>query len=335
MNKTRIVVLDGYTLNPGDLSWEGLIALGECTIYDRTPSDEIIPRGREAEVLLTNKTPLTRETIEALPCLRYIGVLATGNNIVDGNAARERGILVTNVPTYSTMSVAQIVFAHLFNLTHRIGHHTAAVRHGRWSASEDFSFQDSLLTEVDGLTMGIVGLGRIGRATASAALAFGMKVIACGNGQIRDLPEAIRNVSMDEVFAESDVVSLHCPLTIATKGLVNRERLALMKPTAYLINTSRGPLVDDQALAEALNRGTLAGAGLDVLSVEPPPPDNPLLTAKNCFITPHIAWATTAARRRLMQEAVENVKAFRNGRPRNVVNGRQEEPSSPPPPATA
>jgi glycerate dehydrogenase len=315
----RIVVLDGYTLNPGDLRWDPLSSLGELTVHERTPPASIVSRSYDAPIVLTNKTPLDAATLGALPGLRYIGVLATGYNIVDVRAARERGVAVTNVPAYATMSVAQTVFAHLFMLTHSMGHHTDAVRQGRWAASADFSFRDFPLVELSGQTMGIVGLGRIGRAVAEAARAFGMKVLASQDASKSDPPSDVRRASLAEVFAASDVLSLHCPLTAATEGLVNRERLALMKPTAYLINTSRGSLVDEAALAEALNAGKIAGAGLDVLSEEPPRRDNPLLHAKNCFITPHFAWGTVAARTRLLQEAAENVRAFLEGRERNIV----------------
>lgn len=316
----QIVVLDGFTLNPGDLSWEGLSASGICTIHDRTAPEEVLGRSRDADALLTNKTVLSRDTIAALPRLRYVGVLATGYNIVDVDAARERGIPVTNIPAYGTMSVAQVVFAHLFNLTHRMGHHTAAVREGAWTACKDFSFADAPLVEVSGLTMGIIGLGRIGTAVAHAAAAFGMHVLAHDPSHAGDLPPGVRMASLEQLFALSDVLTLHCPLTPSTRGVVNRERLAMMKPTSYLINTSRGLLVDEEALAETLEAGAIAGAGLDVLSVEPPPADNPLLRARNCYITPHIAWASTAARKRLMAEVAENLAAFIRGERRNVVN---------------
>lgn len=315
----RIVVLDGFALNPGDLRWEPLSALGELTVHERTPPESIVPRAHDAPILLTNKTPLSAGAIGALPALRYIGVLATGYNIVDVQAARARGVAVTNVPAYGTMSVAQTVFAHLLMLTHTMGHHTDAVRQGRWSASADFSFQDFPLVELSGLTMGIVGFGRIGRAVAQVAGAFGMNVLATRNGPAGEPPGGVRWAPLDELFTTSDVISLHCPLTPATDRLVNRERLARMKPTAYLINTSRGPLVDEDALAEALNGGKIAGAGLDVLTQEPPRPDNPLLRARNCFITPHFAWATVAARARLMHEAAENIRAFLAGKERNSV----------------
>lgn len=316
----QIVVLDGYTLNPGDLVWDDLNALGVCEVYDRTEPEDVVARAADAEIVLTNKTVLDRAVIEQLPKLRYIGVLATGYNVVDPAAARERRIPVTNVPTYGTRSVAQMVFAHLLQLADRVGHHAEAVRRGRWTASVDFCFWDYPLVELHGLTMGIVGFGRTGRATAKIAHAFGMKLLVHDTVVPSDLPNSSRAVELRELFRTSDVVSLHCPWTPETEGLVNAERLALMKPTAFLINTSRGPVVDEQALADALNTGRIAGAGLDVLRDEPPAADNPLLTAKNCFITPHIAWATKAARARLLDAAVENVKAFLEGKPRNVVN---------------
>jgi glycerate dehydrogenase len=317
----NIVILDGYTLNPGDLSWDGLEGAGTCTIYERTPEEDVVSRAQDAEILLTNKTPIRGEVVARLPRLKYIGVLATGYNIVDVAAATARGITVTNVPSYGTMSVVQLVFAHLFNLTHRIGHHTGAVRNGRWSESLDFSFRDYPLIEVSGLTIGIVGTGRIGGATARAALAFGMIALCSETPSGRSAPPGVRRTSLDEVFSASDVVSLHCPLTPATRELVNGDRLAQMKHSSFLINTSRGQLIDEKALAEAMNIGRIAGAGLDVLTLEPPRGDNPLLTAKNCFITPHFAWATTAARTRLMGEVTENVLAFLAGKRRNVLNG--------------
>jgi len=316
----RIAVLDGYTLNPGDLGWDDLKSLGDCTIFDRTTDDQILARCTGVEILLTNKTPLKRSTISSLPALKYIGVLATGFNIVDVEAAKTRGIPVTNVPAYSTMSVAQVVFAHILNLTHNMAHHTGATHVGRWSSNPDFSFWDFPLIELSGLTIGIVGLGRIGSAVASIAMAFGMKVIAYDPDAGSRSLNASMMASLDDLFAMSDVVSLHCPLTPGNHGMVNRERLSLMKPTAYLINTSRGPLVDNEALAEALNSGAIAGAGLDVLDVEPPPHSHPLLKAKNCAITPHFAWASTAARMRLLKEVEENVRAFLRGERRNVVN---------------
>jgi len=316
----RIVVLDGYTLNPGDLSWSELEALGSCEIHDRTAPSQLVDRARDAQIVLTNKVSLGREQIDQFAELQYIGVLATGYNIVDTEAARQRGIPVTNVPTYGTDSVAQMVFAHLLNLTQRVDHHGRSVAEGRWSASEDFCFWDYPLVELAGLTMGIVGFGRIGRATARLATAFGMRVVAHDVVAPLNVPEGVEIVELDELFRSSDAISLHCPLTPDTHQLVDRDRLALMKNTAFLINTSRGPLIDQPALAEALNAGRLAGAGLDVLTVEPAEPNNPLLAAKNCIITPHFAWATKAARSRLLGTVVGNVKAFLEASTENVVN---------------
>ncbi len=316
----NIVVLDGYTLNPGDLSWDELKSLGNCRIYDRTAPRDVPRVAAEAEVLLTNKALVAGETLRQLPRLKYIGVLATGTNIVDLATARELGIPVTNVPAYSTLSVAQVAFALLLELTHNVGHHARTVREGRWSQSPDFAYWDTPLLELAGLTMGIVGFGRIGGTVGRIAAAFEMKVLAHVSTP-RPLPDFVEPVGLEALFRRSDVVSVHCPLTPQTNRFVNAERLAWMKPTAFLLNTSRGPLVDEAALAEALNSGRLAGAGLDVLSVEPPPADNPLLTAKNCFITPHLAWASGAARARLMRVAVANLRAFLEGRPQNVVNG--------------
>jgi len=315
----KIVVLDGYTLNPGDLSWDELKALGECKIHDRTPADEVVDRAVGADIVLTNKTPVTRESILALPKLQYIGVLATGYNIVDAIAARERGIPVANVPTYGTNSVAQHTFALLLELTQHAGHHARTVHDARWTKSPDFCYWDHPLVELDGLTMGIVGYGRIGRAVADLALAFGMKVLVNSRSTPREIAANVRPVELDALLGESDVVSLHCPLTPETRHLVNARRLGFMKSAAFLLNTSRGPLIDEAALAGALNAGRIAGAGLDVLSAEPPPSSNPLLGAKNCLITPHIAWASRAARARLMQVAVANVRAFIEGKPQNVV----------------
>ena len=315
----QIVVLDGFTLNPGDLSWAELKALGRCEIHDRTPPAQLLPRAAEAEILLTNKTLLAGADLPKLPRLKYIGVLATGTNVVDLAAARARGIPVTNVPTYGTKSVAQMTFALLLELAHHVGHHAQTVRKGRWTHNPDFCYWDFPLIELEGLTLGIVGFGRIGRAVADLAAAFGLKVLAC-DPTAGVAPPFVRLVELDTLFRQSDFVSLHCPLTPQTANLVNARRLALMKPTALLLNTSRGPLVDELALAEALNSGRIAGAALDVLSVEPPPVDNPLLTAENCVITPHLAWATRAARARLMQIAVENIRAFLQGKPQNVVN---------------
>lgn len=317
----KIVVLDGCTLNPGDLSWKDLEAFGECTVYDRTAPQDIVRRAGEAGIILTNKTVLSADIIGSLAKLRYIGVLATGYNVVDIEAARRRGIPVSNVPSYATASVSQMVFAHLLNLAQHVAHHARTVRDGRWTACPDFCYWDTPLLELEGLTFGIVGFGRIGRATAKLALAFSMKVIACDVTGLSQMPEGCEAAELNDVFAKVDVLSLHCPLTPQTEKLVNAERLSLMKPTAFLINTSRGQLIDEQALADALNGGKLAGAGVDVLSTEPPAKDNPLLTARNCYITPHIAWASRAARQRLLGIAIDNVAAFVAGKPQNVVNG--------------
>lgn len=315
----RIVVLDGYTLNPGDLNWDDLHSLGSCKVYDRTSQAELAQRAAEAEILLTNKTVLNAPTIQSLPQLKYIGVLATGTNVVDLAAARARGIPVTNVPAYSTASVAQASMALLLELTNAVGHHSQTVRAGRWSQQPDFSYWDQPLIELAGLTLGIVGFGRIGRAMADLGHAFGMPVLASFPRQ-QTVPQFVRRVELETLLRQSDVISLHCPLTPETRHLINAQRLSWVKPTAFLLNASRGPLVDETALAEALNSARLAGAGLDVLSEEPPAPDNPLLRARNCIITPHCAWATCAARQRLMRMAVDNVRAFLAGQPQNVVN---------------
>jgi glycerate dehydrogenase len=315
----NIVVLDGHALNPGDLSWEELRTLGSCAIYERTPATGIIARAASAEIVLTNKAELARQHIQDLPRLKYIGVLATGTNIVDVAAARERNILVTNVPAYGTNSVAQTTIALLLELTQHVGHHAQTVREGRWTQNPDWCYWDRPLIELDGLAMGIVGFGRIGQAVSKLAAAFGMSALACSPTP-KAAPNFVRFTNLETVFRESDVVSLHCPLTPETKNLVNAERLAWMKPTAFLLNTSRGQLIDEPAVAAALNSGRIAGAGLDVLSTEPPQANNPLLQAENCIITPHLAWATRAARSRLMTIAVENIRAFLRGRPQNVVD---------------
>jgi glycerate dehydrogenase len=315
----NICVLDGFTLNPGDLSWDALRQLGPAEIHDRTPLVEIIARAANAEIVLTNKVPLSRETIAALPKLKYIGVLATGTNVVDLAAARERNIPVTNIPAYGTRAVAQATMALLLELTNRIGPQAQRVREGAWSRATDWCFWDAPLTELAGLTMGIVGFGRIGAAVGDIAHALGMNIIAFSPSQ-KTAPPFVTFVGLETLFRTSDVLSLHCPLTPLTQKLINTERLAWMKRTAFLLNTSRGPLIDEAALAAALNYDRLAGAGLDVLSTEPPPPNNPLLQAKNCIITPHNAWGTHAARSRLMNIAVENIHAFLNGKPQNVVN---------------
>lgn len=318
--KPVIVVLDGYTLNPGDLSWVGLESLGECRIYDRTAPSDVVRRSGKAEIILTNKTLLTRETISALPKLRYIGVMATGYNVVDLEAARERGIPVTNVPVYGTKSVVQMVFALLLEMTQQAAYHAETVRNGRWTASVDFCYWDKPLIELDGMVMGIVGYGRIGREVSGVARAFGMNVLVTDSVPVKPDDPGVMFTGLDDLFRRSDVVSLHCPLTSESQGMINRKRLSLMKKTAFLINTARGPLVIEADLAEALNTGRIAGAGLDVLSFEPPTADNPLLAAKNCIVTPHIAWATRAARSRLMDMVVENIRAFLLGKAVNVVN---------------
>ncbi|UCF31084.1 MAG: D-2-hydroxyacid dehydrogenase [bacterium] len=316
----RIVVLDGYTLNPGDLSWYGLQALGQCAVHDRTPPERVVERCRDADAVLTNKVLLDAGVINSLPFLRYIGVLATGYNVVDLDAARVRNITVTNVPAYSTRSVTQLVFALLLELAHHAGDHSRAVRAGKWARSRDFTFWDWPLVELDGLTMGIVGYGNIGRGVARVAEAFGMEVLVFTRNPDRGNYPEVRFAELEVLFAESDVVTLHCPLTPETEGLVNAERLALMGEKAFLINTSRGPVVDESALADALNDGRIAGAAVDVLSQEPPHPTNPLLGARNCIVTPHIGWATGAARARLMDTVTENLRAWIEGRPENVVN---------------
>ncbi len=318
----RIVVVDSITLNPGDLSWEALGRYGRYEVYPRSTPQEIMNRCRDAEAVITNKTSFDSAIIAALPELKYIGVSATGYNIVDIDAASERGIVVTNVPTYGTLSVAQMAFALLLELTQHAGHHSQTVHEGRWAKCDNFCYWDFPLVELAGLVMGIVGCGRVGQATARLAEAFGMSVI--GNDTLPFSGDApIESVELDELFARSDVISLHCPLTPTTQGLVNAARLSLMKPTAFLINTSRGQLVIEQDLADALNSERIAGAGLDVLSAEPPMPNNPLLTARNCVITPHIAWATRSARERLLQASIDNLGAYAVGAVQNVVNRRE------------
>ena len=314
----NIVVLDGYALNPGDLDWAPIRALGNCVIYDRTPPDKIIIRAQGAEIVLTNKVPLSSQALERLVRLEYIGVLATGYNIVDIDAARRNKVIVTNAPGYSTESVAQLVFALILELAQRIGKHASMVRQGSWSQSPDFTFRASPLVELWGLTLGIVGYGQIGKAVARIGRAFGMNIMVHTRTPMEE--DGIQHVSLDQLFASSDIVTLHCPLTPETEYLVNRARLETMKPSAFLINTGRGPLVDEADLAEALNQGRIAGAGLDVLSQEPPRPDNPLLTANNCIITPHMGWATLAARQRLMRIVAANIQGFLDGKPQNVVS---------------
>jgi glycerate dehydrogenase len=316
----KIVVLDGYALNPGDLSWEGLQQLGEVEIHDRTPKELVLERAKGAEVLITNKTLLKEDMFPQLPDLQYIGVLATGYNVVDVEAATERGITVTNIPGYSTSSVAQLTFALLLELCHHVQDHSRAARAGAWEQSRDFCFWNHPLIELEGKTMGIIGFGSIGQKVADLAAAFGMKVIGFSRTRSdHSHRTGFRWAGLEELLEESDVVSLHCPLNDDSRGMIHTDRLKKMKKTAFLINTARGPLVVEQDLAEALNQGIIAGAAVDVLSVEPPKEGNPLLTAQNCIITPHIAWATREARIRLMDIAVGNLKAFLAGKPVNVV----------------
>lgn len=313
----KIVILDGYTANPGDLSWKELETLGELVVYDRTSADETVARAADAEIVFTNKVLITKDVMAQLPQLKYVGVLATGYNVVDIEAAHQRGIIVTNVPAYSTESVAQMVFAHLLTVTNRVEHYTVQNRADRWTNSADFSYSDTLLTELAGKTFGIVGLGNIGKRVAQIAQAFGMNVIAVTSKTT--LPEGIKKVELSELFAQSDVLSLHCPLTSDTHHMINADTLKLMKPTAILINTGRGPLIDDQAVADALKDKRLYAFCADVLTEEPPKADNPLLGLPNAYTTPHIAWATVEARARLVKVAIDNVKAFANGKSQNVV----------------
>ncbi len=315
----KIVILDGYAANPGDLSWEEIKSLGECTVYDRTSPEQVVERAHGAEIILTNKTVIDKETMAALPDLKYIGVLATGYNVIDIDSAHERGITVTNIPAYSTDSVAQMVFAHILNIATQVQHHTEEVRKGRWSNNKDFCFWDTPLIELRDKKIGIIGLGHTGFTTARIAIGFGMQVYAYTSKSHFQLPPEIKKKELDELFRECDIVSLHCPLTDKTHHIVNAQRLSLMKKEAILINTGRGSLIDEQALANALNTEQIYAAGLDVLSQEPPHADNPLLTARNCYITPHIAWASKEARTRLLQVAYENIKAYIEGNCINVV----------------
>ena len=317
----NIVVLDGHTLNPGDLRWDALQKAGSIMVYDRTPNELIVTRAAGAQAVLVNKVPLDGATLRALSHLRYIGLLATGFDKVDVATAKELGIIVTNVPTYGTDSVAQLTIALIMELCHRVGLHSAAVKSGVWSRSKDFCFWLTPLIELGGKTLGVIGFGRIGRRVAEIARALGMRILAVNEVHV-DPPEygAFEWASLGEVLRQADVVSLHCPLTSKTQRMINSQTIAEMKPTAFVINTSRGGLIVDQDLADALNQSRLAGAGLDVLSVEPPPPDNPLIGAKNCMVTPHLAWATREARERLMTTVAENLAAFVEGHPQNVVN---------------
>lgn len=313
----HILILDGYTLNPGDLTWAPFEALGTLRYFDRTPVGETVERARDAEVIITNKAPVTGEMMAQLPKLKYIGVTATGFNIVDVAAARERGIVVTNVSDYGSMAVAQQVFAMVLNFTNRIQEHSESVRAGGWAACPDFAYTLSPIPELGGKTLGLMGYGNIARAVADIGRAFGMRILA--NRRTPQPEPGVAFVDVDTLFRESDFLSLHCPLTPETGGLVNARTLGLMKPTALLVNTGRGPLVVEEDLAAALRDGKLAGAAVDVLSKEPPPADNPLLSAPNCVVTPHNAWAAVEARQRLMQGAADNLRAFLEGKPVNVV----------------
>lgn len=317
----KICILDGYSLNPGDLDWSPVERLGDVTLFDRTPADKIVERAADADIVLTNKVPFSADTLRQLPRLRFICVLATGYNIIDTEAAARQGVVVANIPAYSTMSVAQMAFAHILNITNHVASYAREVADGKWTNCPDFCFWDSALTELAGKTMGIVGLGNTGMATARIAVAMGMKVVAMTSKSADTLPEGITPAPLDDVLASADVVSLHCPLTPSTRHIINAASIAKMKPSAILINTGRGPLVNEQAAADALNGGRLAAFGADVLSQEPPRGDNPLLSARNCFLTPHIAWATLEARTRLMSTATENVRQFIAGEPvANRVN---------------
>ncbi|SHF77881.1 glycerate dehydrogenase [Mariniphaga anaerophila] len=314
----KIVVLDGYTLNPGDLSWEGINQQGECTVYDRTSPDKTVERCQGAQAVFTNKVVFNNEVIQQLPELKFIGVLATGYNVVDLAAAARAGIVVTNIPAYSTASVAQMVFSHILNIVQNISEHAASVKRGEWASSIDFSYHITPQVELAGKTLGIIGFGQIGQAVAQIGLAFGMNTIF-QNRSKKETPLNARQVDLDTLLSTSDFISINCPQTDENKGFINKSAIEKMKASAVLINTGRGPLINEQDLADALNNGRIAGAGLDVLSTEPPSPNNPLAKAKNCCITPHIAWATTDARKRLMDIASANLKAFLNGQPQNVV----------------
>lgn len=318
---SKIVILDGYTENPGDLSWDALAALGELTVYDRTSADSVTQRIGDAEIVYTNKTPVTRATLDACPNVRFIGVLATGYNIVDVAAAREKGIPVANIPTYGTDAVGQFAIALLLEICHHIGHHSEAVHEGRWASNPDWCFWDYPLIELAGKTMGIIGYGRIGQTTGRIAQALGMNVMAYDSYRNPSLvSDTCRYVELDELLANSDIIALHCPLFPETEGIVNKDSIAKMKDGVIILNNSRGPLIVEQDLADALNSGKVFAAGLDVVSTEPIHPDNPLLNAKNCLITPHISWAPKESRQRLMDIAVENLRKFLAGTPVNIVN---------------
>lgn len=316
----KIVILDGYSVNPGDLSWEKLEACGDLTVYDRTNTEDILKRTKNADAILTNKVVISSEIINKLPNLKYIGVLATGYNVVDIEAAKKRGITVTNVPAYSTNSVVQMTFAHILNLTNRVAHYAHENRKGKWSASPDFCYWDTNLGEIAGKTLGVVGLGNIGYKVACIARDFGMDVFACTSKNSADLPDGIQKVTFNGLLGISDILTLHCPLTPQTKEMINKDTLSQMKRGALLINTGRGALVNDKDVAQALCEGQLGGYGADVMTQEPPKPDNPLLSAPNAYLTPHIAWATLEARKRLVSIASANVAAFVQGSPKNVVS---------------
>ena len=316
----KIVVLDGYTLNPGDLNWKGFEELGEFTVYDRTPEEEILNRIGDAEIVITNKTPITAELLTKCPNIKYIGCLSTGYNVVDIDAAKERGIPVTNIPAYGTHAVAQFAIALLLEVCNQVGHHNSAVQSGKWQTSLDFCFWDTPLVELEGKTIGLIGFGRIGQATGRIAKALGMNVIAYNKGYSTTDEEIATYVSLDELYAQSDIISLHCPQLPSTEGIINKESLGKMKDGGIIINTSRGSLIVEEDLAKALDEGKVRGAAVDVVSVEPIKADNPLLKAKNCIITPHIAWASRESRQRLMDIAVSNLKSFKEGNPVNVVN---------------
>ena len=316
----KIVMLDAYTTNPGDLSWDNFNLLGDLTVYDRTCAEKVIERAKDADIVITNKTPITKEIIDALPKLKFIALMSTGYNIVDYVYLKEKGIPVSNIPSYSTDAVAQLVMSFILELAMNVGLHSESVKNGEWAACSDFCYWKSPLTELCGKTLGIFGLGKIGRAVAERARAFEMNVIAYVPRIHGDEPDFVKIVSLKEMLNCADVVSMHCPLTPETEGVVNEEFIAQMKDGAYFINTSRGTVVNEKALADALNSGKLGGAGLDVLSTEPPKSDNPLLSAKNCFITPHIAWASFETRKRLVSILYDNIKAFTEGKPQNVIN---------------
>ncbi len=317
----KIVVLDGYSVNPGDLSWDGLKEMGEVVVYPRTATDEILERAKESDVVLTNKVPFNADMLSKLPKLKMIGVLATGFNIIDTEAARERGITVCNIPAYSTDSVAQMVFAHILNITNKVDSFARQNREGRWSRNPDFCYWDAPIHELAGKTIGIVGLGNIGCKVARIARDFGMDVFAYTSRNSADLPEGIQKTTMEGLLGVSDILTLHCPLTSETRELINKDSLHRMKHGAILINTGRGPLVNEQDVADALASGQLGAYGADVMCSEPPAADNPLLLQPHAYLTPHVAWATREARARLMRIAVANVRAFEEGNPQNVVNG--------------